>query len=158
MPNLILITLDSIQNNDENKWHKMWHKKKDNDENRPANIFTQEDLEDVKANIFVMIFNPTCSHCANETDMLEKNQDIFKKSKLILVCNPMLRNNLPDFVKQHNIKSYPNIVAGVDSGGFMSKAFLYHMLPQINIYDKNRKLLKIFTGDVPIDSLQKYIQ
>ena len=34
----------------------------------------------------------------------------------------------------------------------------YQMLPQINIYDGDRKLLKIYTGDTPFDSLKKYIQ
>jgi len=159
MPNMILISLDSVNTSEKTKWHKIWHKSdKESSEVISTNLITNETFEDVKANILVMIFNPTCSHCANETDLLERNMELFKKSKLVMVCNPMLRNNLPDFVKQHSIKKYPNIYVGVDSNGFMGKTFQYHLLPQINVYDKNRKLVKIFSGDISLDSLKGYIQ
>ena len=47
---------------------------------------------------------------------------------------------------------------GLDSANFINSVFLYKTLPQINIYSPERKLLKIFNGDVAIDSLKRYIQ
>jgi hypothetical protein len=55
-------------------------------------------------------------------------------------------------------EEYPIMYVGTDSGDFLNNVFLYSQLPQINIYDKKRKLLKTFTGEVAIDSLKKYIQ
>jgi thiol-disulfide isomerase/thioredoxin len=121
-------------------------------------ILTNEDLDN-GANLFVMMFNPTCSHCMDETILLEKNGELFKRSKIALLANPVMKAYVGDFVKNTHIDQYPSFMyLGIDSADFINKVFLYRPLPQINIYDKNRKLIKIFTGEVVIDSLSKYIQ
>jgi thiol-disulfide isomerase/thioredoxin len=109
-------------------------------------------------NLFVMMFNPSCSHCEDETQMLEKNMDLFKNTKVVLLANIVQKPYLPQFTKVFKIDNYPKMHIGVDSLGFINKVFLYQALPQINIYSGDRKLLKTFTGEVPIDSLKEYIQ
>jgi thiol-disulfide isomerase/thioredoxin len=118
---------------------------------------TNEDLEN-KANLFVMMFNPTCSHCQDETLLLEKNIALFKKSKIVLVANKGMTSYLPDFMRQFKIMDYPCMQAGIDSTNFIDNTYLYGALPQIDIFDKHRKLIKVFAGEVVIDSLEKYIQ
>ena len=109
-------------------------------------------------NLFVMMFNPTCSHCEEETSILEKNIALFKKSELVLVANPSMKQYIPNFTKTYHTDQYPCMYVGTDSSGFIDNVFLYQSLPQINIYNTERKLIKTYTGDVPIDSLKKYIQ
>jgi hypothetical protein len=46
---------------------------------------------------------------------------------------------------------------GIDSSGLVNQTFLYKLLPQVNVYNKERKLEKVFFSDVPIDSLKSYI-
>ena len=65
---------------------------------------------------------------------------------------------LSDFIKQVHLNEYPSIYLGTDSMGFINNAYLYQALPQINIYNSDRKLVKTYTGEVAIDSLKKYIQ
>ena len=110
------------------------------------------------ANLFVMIFNPTCAHCEDETVMLEKNIALFKRSKILLMAAPGMMPYLGDFVKRLGVDEYPQMSAGVDSSGFVNNIFLYQTLPQINIYNADRKLLKIWSGEVSIDSLRQHIQ
>jgi protein-disulfide isomerase len=110
------------------------------------------------ANLFVMMFNPTCSHCEEETDMLAKNIDLFKRSKLVLMANIVMKPHMPPFIKAHRTYDYPPMHVGLDSLGFIDKVFSYKALPQINIYSRDRKLLKIYTGEVSIDSLKPYIE
>ncbi|MBA3829228.1 MAG: hypothetical protein H0X33_09855 [Taibaiella sp.] len=110
-------------------------------------------------NLFVMMFNPTCGHCEDETDLLEKNIFLFKKSKLVLACAPSMRTYLETFVATHHTDEFPKtITVGLDSSGLIDKTFRYEQMPQINIYDKNRKLIKVFTGSTAIKELKKYIQ
>jgi len=123
---------------------------------KPKDYLTNADFDN-GANLMVMMFNPTCSHCEDETELLEKNIFYFTKSKLILMANPMMWEYLPNFVKSFHIFDYPAITLGSDST-FISKVFLYSALPQINIYDKHRKLIKTFSGEVVMDSLKKYIE
>jgi hypothetical protein len=120
-------------------------------------IVTNKDVDN-KANLILMMFNPSCSHCEEQTELLEKNIATFNKSKLVLMAAPTMITYLPDFLKSYNLDQYPSIIIGVDSGGFINKAFSYHMLPQINIYDADRKLIKSFTGGTSMDTLKHYIQ
>jgi uncharacterized protein YqiB (DUF1249 family) len=118
---------------------------------------TDKDVDN-GANLFVMLFSPTCGHCQDMAVNIEANIASFKKSHLVLVANPMMRQYLYDFSELTRAYKYPSINIGIDSSGFVDKTFRYQMLPQINIYDKDRRLLKIYTGDTPFDSLKKYIQ
>jgi thiol-disulfide isomerase/thioredoxin len=117
---------------------------------------TNEDFDN-GANLMVMMFNPTCSHCEDETELLEKNIFVFKKTKIILLANQMMWEYIPNFAKSFHVSEYPTITIGSDSS-FINKVFLYQALPQINIYNTKRKLIKTFTGEVIIDSLRKYIE
>ncbi|MFI4962763.1 MAG: hypothetical protein ACHP6H_02785 [Legionellales bacterium] len=110
------------------------------------------------ANLFVMMFNPTCSHCQEQTIMLEKNASLFKKSKVLLLANIIMKPYLSDFVVLTHVDSYPFMYLGLDSTDFINNLFLYQQLPQLNIYNNERKLIRTYTGEVAIDSLKRYIQ
>jgi hypothetical protein len=120
-------------------------------------IMTQKDAM-YNGNLLLMIFNPTCGHCEDMTDLLEKNIALFSTSRLLMVATSVMEPYMGDFKKHHHIADYPQIQVAIDSSKLIDKTFQYKMLPQINIYDKNRKLIKCFYGDTPIDSLKQYIQ
>lgn len=140
--------------------HAAKRKKKRHEESKmPAStrMLTAKDVDN-GANLFVMIFNPTCSHCEDETLMLEKNIALFQKSKILLMASPAMMPYLGNFVQRMGIGEYPAMSVGVDSSGFVNNMFLYNALPQINIYNAERKLMRIWTGEVSIDSLKQYIE
>ncbi len=157
MPPLIGIPVDTVLQNGAVKKHKNSFLKKKRNTINNLNIITNNDLK-IGANLFVMIFNPTCSHCVEETEILKKNLSLFHKSRLLMVANRSTAIYVTDFVKQRNTRKYSQITVAMDSTNFISQAYLYKALPQINVYDKNLKLLKSFCGDLPIDSLKQYIQ
>ncbi len=137
---------------------KIKNKHRDEEMVEKPNIYLTEKDFNNGANLFVVMFNPTCSHCEEATHIIEKNSAMFKKSKVVMFANKVQRPYVPDFVARLHTDNYPNIVVGMDSTTLIDNLFLYQMLPQINIYSPERKLLKIFKGDISIDSLQKYIQ
>ena len=112
-----------------------------------------------QANLLVMLFNPLCDHCQNETELLEKNIHLFKQSRLIMLAAPNMREQLAGFENSTHITNYAGkIWIGLDNNSTIDRLFIYNSFPQINVYNKKRKLIKIFSGDVPIDSLKRYIQ
>ena len=125
--------------------------------NSEYHYLTNKDVDN-DANLLIMMFNPTCSHCEDETDRLEKNIFLFKKTNLLLMATPVMRPQLRDFVNRLHLDEYPSIHVGSDSSDFIGKVYLYSSLPQINIYDHDRKLLRTFNGEVAIDTLKKYIE
>jgi hypothetical protein len=110
------------------------------------------------ANLFVMMFNPTCEHCEDMTADIEKNITMFKQSNIVLVAAPMMGPYLDGFINGLKTKQYPQLKIGLDSASFIDKTFNYITLPQINVYSADRKLIKSFSGITTIDSLKPYIQ
>ena len=120
-------------------------------------VYTGETLKN-DANLFIMMFNPTCEHCEDMTFALKENIDLFKKSHIVLVAAPGMGPYLEFFENGTRVRNYPKIKLGLDSAGFINNTFIYDQLPQINVYDADRRLLKTFTGITTIDSLKPYIQ
>lgn len=111
-------------------------------------------------NLILMMFNPTCDHCEDETNLMLKNIFLFQKSKILLVAASVQTANLPYFESLVQFSQYPStMTVAVDSANIIDKLFTYKALPQINIYDGvQHRLIKTFEGFVPLDSLKPYIQ
>jgi hypothetical protein len=124
---------------------------------KPARSVTNKDVEN-DANLVLMLFNPTCGHCEDMTKMMEEHIALFKNSKILLVAAQHMGEYLVGFEKGLNTNKYPQMTVAIDSSHLIDRTFMYMSLPQINIYDKNRKLIKRFSGEIPIDSLKPYIQ
>jgi hypothetical protein len=97
-------------------------------------------------------------HCEDATFKIEDNIKLFKKSKIVLLTGEKSKMYIPDFAQRHRIVRYPAMYIGYDSSTFIDDVFLYQTLPQLNIYNAERKLIKVYCGDVPIDTLKKFIQ
>lgn len=124
---------------------------------RTGEKHTEKDFKNYK-NLLVMMFNPTCDHCQEETAILEKNIEQFKDTKLLLIAAPSMIDYLEFYNNVTRYSKYPEITVGVDSAGFIDKTFTYTSLPQINIYDKDRKLVKIFSGVTQFDAIESFIK
>jgi len=118
---------------------------------------TEGDLAN-DATLMLMIFSPLCDHCEDQAILFRDNISLFRKTKLVLIAAPSMRQHLDYFVNNTRIARIPKIIVGTDSNNYTARTFRYEMLPQINIYDKERKLVKVFTGSTPLDSLKVYIQ
>ncbi len=157
MPAMLLLTNDTAT---AVKTKGRKHKKQDDFTLSPYNtkMYTEQHFDN-KANLIVMMFNPTCGHCEDQADRFIKSIDLFKNSKLIFMANLGMKSYLPAFAANHHTAQYPNVITlGVDSTDFIKNTFLYQALPQINIYSADRKLLKTYTGNVSMDTLAQFIQ
>ena len=159
MPRLKLVTLDTLSKEFSGKALRKLNKKSSKAMGYASvtRIITNKDI-DSRGNIFTMMFNPTCGHCEDQTEIMKKNIDLFQHSRLYLVANANMKTYLPDFIKNHKTHDfYPIMTVGMDSADFIKETFLYGALPQINIYSKDHKLIKSYNGEVSIDSLKQYI-
>jgi hypothetical protein len=157
MPPFYLVTLDTMMDNkQERKAMK----------NTPGYLRSAQNTKvysdkyfDNKANLMVMMFNPTCGHCEDQTERFKKDIGKFRNTRLILLANQQMKQYLPNFIANHETVKYADkMYVGYDSTDFIKKTFLYQALPQINIYNADRKLIRTFSGNVSMDTLAQYIQ
>ncbi len=120
-------------------------------------LYTTKDMP-AKKNVLVMMYNPTCGHCQEETIDIAKHLDAFKNTEVLLLADTVMKEYIDFFHSSTKVFDYPEIKMLLDHSGFIKHTFTYTSLPQINIYNKERKLVRIFSGDTPIDSLKPYIQ
>jgi|SRR5690606_9624031 len=120
-------------------------------------IHTNKDLKGDRGSLLIM-FNPTCDHCVVMGKTICENAEKFKGVPIAFMAGPNLMSYLGFFFQETNLRNCPSVVVGVDSINAANQLFLFNSLPQINIYDKNQKLVKVFSGDVPVDSLTYYLK
>jgi hypothetical protein len=164
MPKLLFIAYhDTSANKDTSYMHE--HMSRKARKRKAQDLLNHQQLKTVSgddlknnANLFVMMFNPTCSHCEYMTSQVEKNINLFDRSKFVLLASPSMKEYVPSFATRYHIDDHPFMYIGTDSTDFTQQVFLYQSLPQINIYNADRKLIRTYTGEVSIDTLKKYIQ
>src|ERR1043165_4329183 len=61
-------------------------------------VITNETIKN-DANLFVMMFNPTCEHCEDMTRALEASVGLFKNSKIVLMAGAVMMPYLEYFDK-----------------------------------------------------------
>jgi len=125
--------------------------------NQRKKMMTNKDFDN-DANLIVMMFNPTCGHCQEQTLMMGRSDEWFKKTKVVLLATLTMKPYLQDFATFTEPSAHSYMHLGVDSTDFINNIFLYQSLPQINIYDHERKLLKTYTSNVPMDTLKQFIE
>ncbi|MBS1776208.1 MAG: hypothetical protein JSS64_07995 [Bacteroidetes bacterium] len=129
----------------------------------PINFYRRDGVsirnEDITGrNLVIMLFNPTCDHCEKQAILFEQNMAAFLHTDLLLVAASGMGPYLGYFVNNIHADNYPKIQIALDSSDYINQTFRYESLPQINIYDAKRKLIKVFTGNAPIDSISRYLQ
>jgi hypothetical protein len=118
---------------------------------------TNKELEN-DANLFILLFNPTCEHCQSHTNVIQKNISLLKKSQFLFIAAPQMKEYLSFFEATTHISQYPSLQMGLDSNQYIEKVFSYQALPQINVYGPDRKLIRAFVGETHIDTLKPYFQ
>lgn len=120
--------------------------------------FTNTKLKPGKP-VMLMIFHPLCDHCNYVIDSLKKYESSFKNTQLLLVAEDRNKDYMKDFIEKTGIRDnvlFKNI--GTEKGNLIWYLYTYEILPQVNFYDKNYKLVHSFTGKAPFDSLKMFIQ
>jgi len=120
------------------------------------NVYTEKDFRS-RHNFFLFMFNPTCGHCIQMAKLVGDHYSLFQDVKIAFMAGPQMLPYIHSFYQATHIEKYPDIIVGVDSAYAIEKVYNYQTLPQINIYDKKRQLIKVFHGDTPLDSLKRYI-
>jgi hypothetical protein len=115
---------------------------------------------EAKSKLVLMMFNPVCGHCEDQTKMFLQHLDsTFINTNFLLIASSVQRSNLSYFNTNVQFSGHsPRLVVGIDSAKVIDKLYHYVELPQINIYDaKTLRLEKTFNGYRTLDSLKMFL-
>lgn len=109
--------------------------------------------------VLLMIFSPDCEHCSHKLDTLSALGGGFKSTQVLLVTELRNKANFAPFMKKKGLNKLPQFKnAGLDRGDLIANVYTYQLLPQYNFYNAQGKLVKTFSGNAPVDSLQMFIK
>ena len=100
----------------------------------------------------LMYISPDCEHCHNLTTDLLKNMQRLKDIQIYMLT-PMPLTDLKHFYNDFHLGDYKNITVGRDYGFSFDKIYNAPTFPCTVIYNKEKKLVKMYRSEVSIDKI-----
>jgi thioredoxin-related protein len=107
-----------------------------------------------KMPVMLMLFNPACDHCKQETEDLVKNIDKFKDIQIVMATNVPLKE-IRTFIEEYKLAQYKNIVVTQDTHYFLISFYQLHNFPFLAFYNKKKELISVFQGSMPMEKVLK---
>ena len=120
-----------------------------------VSVFNTKDIPTGRPAV-IMFFSPDCHHFQDAMKLLLEHMDEFKGVDFYMVSNARNVSSLREFIDKYQIASYPNIKAlGQDVDFFFITFYGARYLPDFAVYDRHKKLVKLFESNVTVDDLVK---
>lgn len=100
----------------------------------------------------LVYFNSECKSCQEETEDLLKNIKRLNIIDFYFLTNEPA-NKARTFSEYYSMANYPNIKIGTDYDTFFAKFYRPFSTPYSILYDKDRRLVKIFGNRMKAESL-----
>lgn len=104
--------------------------------------------------VVIILFNPDCDHCQNETkELLAWRQEI-KHLQIVMVSSAPY-DKVKEFYQDYNIQSLANIQMGCDREYKLALLFRATSYPAIYVYDSKGILSKAYVGGARVADIVK---
>jgi len=121
-----------------------------------STIFNTYYIEEGRPTV-LMFFSPDCEHCQQFTKGLIEHMDSLKEVQFFLFT-PMSLAMLRPFAEKMKLKNYKNMMVGKDYQFFFPQFYGAKYVPYIAVYDRQKKFVKMFEGNVKIEELMKVMR
>jgi thiol-disulfide isomerase/thioredoxin len=119
--------------------------------------------------VMFVLFNPSCGHCLDFAKEVAQDKTPYKKTAIIFIAARGMESYLQGFLVETGLddRKDKNILVGTDQtpkvgDGFEMSEFLFQLfefrLPQINIYDKERKMICRKLGEVRMEEVKPFLK
>ena len=104
----------------------------------------------------IIYFHPECDHCHYEAEQIGLNIDRFCNFQIIMISTASCES-VKDFANKYHLLEFDNISVLIDTLDVFHNTFGPNPFPTTFIYNKERKLVKQFKGEVSTEALLKYL-
>lgn len=105
-----------------------------------------------KKQVLVMLFNPDCDHCRQETEDIISQIDKFKKITIVM-ATPAPLEKMKEFSARYGLQRFENIIAGRDVYFMLPGFYNIRNFPFLAFYDKKGNLIDIAEGSLPVGQI-----
>lgn len=114
--------------------------------------FSNKDLKD-NSRLMIVYFNPLCEVCQREMKEILTNMDYFKNMQIVMV-SPNSKEEIGNFVTEHNLSNFPQITVLHDVNDAFYKEFHAIGYPSLYLYDENKNLVEHFDSHADIREIK----
>jgi thiol-disulfide isomerase/thioredoxin len=107
--------------------------------------------------IVLMYFSPDCEHCQHQTEEILKNMDSLRNVRFVLLT-ALPFDKMKNFYYYYKLGNYKNITIGKDQDYYFSRHYGSQYVPYLAIYDRHKKLVKVFDGGTKVSTLIQLTQ
>ena len=104
----------------------------------------------------IIYFHPECEYCHYEAEQISLNIDWFCNFQIVMISTAS-RESVKDFANKYHLLEFDNISILIDTLDVFHNTFGPNPFPTSFIYNKERKLVKQFKGEVSTEALLKYL-
>ncbi len=118
--------------------------------------FTQAQLKK-DAPVIVLFFSPECDHCKDLTKAMLKQSKSIAAQVVMVTYLPL--PEVKKFANEFSLQNYPNIKVGTEGMKLIvQKHYNIRTFPFVALYDKSRKLVKMYREQAPPADIVKSMQ
>jgi thiol-disulfide isomerase/thioredoxin len=111
---------------------------------------------DLPGNSILILFNCDCDHCQREASEISSKEGFFKNHQIYFIASDSV-HQIKSFSKRFGLEGKKNIHLGHAEYMDIFMNFGAIPTPAIYIYSKEKKLVKSFMGETPVQELIKYL-
>jgi len=104
----------------------------------------------------LILFNTDCDHCQREATEIAEKSVAFKNYELLFIASDSI-HQIKNFAKTYNLADKPNVKFGRAEYQDVYMNFGAISTPAIYIFNRERKFVKSFLGETPVEELIKYL-
>lgn len=109
------------------------------------------------SSLVLIYFEPDCEHCQREAKSITGNIHRLGKTRLYWITNSA-ESDVNTFFRLFHLSGFSNCVVGLDNKYSFYRAYLPESVPYIAIYNSKKKLVKLYRGEVGIESIINAVQ
>lgn len=113
-------------------------------------------VRDLKGKVMLVLFQPDCDHCQREAVQIREHLDQFEEYELYFISDAALPQ-IAQFAKEYELEGNPNVHFAHATVQDIVNAVGPIQSPSVFLYSGERRLIKSFIGETPIEVILGYL-
>lgn len=105
----------------------------------------------------IVFFSPDCKHCNAQMKELVKGMDSLSDVQFYMITPVHSMTELRAFYEKYHLGNFKNIaLVGRDYEFFFGTFYGIKVVPDMALYDEQKKIIKLFEGNTTVSEIYKY--